>query len=276
MSDPYKVLGVSRDASDDDIKKAYRTLSRKYHPDANINNPNKEQAEEMFKTVQQAYNQIMREKEGGYSQGFGNTSYRQTRSGYSRTNSNQYDGDYQNRGNSRFDGFEDFGDFFGFGPFGFGGFYSNGTYGNSGYSGRSNYSDLNGNDETTVHLRAAFNYIRNGSYDEALNVLDSILDRDARWYYYSAQAHAGKGNQATALEYAQRAMQMDPDNFMYQTLYQRLSSGGSWYNGRQATYQSPTSGMGSFCIRLVVLNLICNLFCRGSLCCGPGFGGYYY
>ena len=49
MTDPYKVLGVSRDASDDEVKKAYRTLSRKYHPDANINNPNKDQAEEMFK-----------------------------------------------------------------------------------------------------------------------------------------------------------------------------------------------------------------------------------
>ena len=48
MSDPYKVLGISRDASDDAIKKAYRQLCRKYHPDANINNPDKDKAEEMF------------------------------------------------------------------------------------------------------------------------------------------------------------------------------------------------------------------------------------
>ena len=67
MTDPYKVLGVSPNASDDEIKKAYRTMSRKYHPDANINNPNKAQAEEMFKRVQQAYNQIMKSRESGNS-----------------------------------------------------------------------------------------------------------------------------------------------------------------------------------------------------------------
>ena len=65
MTDPYRVLGVSRNASDDEIKRAYRTLSRKYHPDANINNPNKAQAEEKFKEVQQAYDQIMKEKQQG-------------------------------------------------------------------------------------------------------------------------------------------------------------------------------------------------------------------
>ena len=55
MMDPYQVLGVSRSASDEEIKKAYRSLSRKYHPDANVNNPNKAQAEEKFKEVQEAY-----------------------------------------------------------------------------------------------------------------------------------------------------------------------------------------------------------------------------
>ena len=55
MLDPYSVLGVSRNATDEEIKKAYRKLSRKYHPDANINNPNKDQAEEKFKELQQAY-----------------------------------------------------------------------------------------------------------------------------------------------------------------------------------------------------------------------------
>ena len=67
MMNPYQVLGISPGASDDEIKKAYRALSRKYHPDANINNPNKAQAEEKFKEVQQAYDQIMKEKQSGGS-----------------------------------------------------------------------------------------------------------------------------------------------------------------------------------------------------------------
>ena len=37
---PYQIFGISSDATDDEVKKAYRTLSKKYHPDANINNPN--------------------------------------------------------------------------------------------------------------------------------------------------------------------------------------------------------------------------------------------
>lgn len=73
MFDPYEVLGVGRDASDDEIKKAYRQLSRKYHPDANINNPDKAGAEERFKQVQAAYRQIQDERSGKYSSfgGFG-------------------------------------------------------------------------------------------------------------------------------------------------------------------------------------------------------------
>ena len=55
MYDPYSVLGVSRNASEEEIKKAYKTLSRRYHPDANVNNPNKAQAEEKFKEATQAY-----------------------------------------------------------------------------------------------------------------------------------------------------------------------------------------------------------------------------
>ena len=68
MRNPYEVLGVSPGATDEEIKKAYRKLSRQYHPDANVNSPHPEIAEEKFKEVQQAYTQIMKEKQQGYAQ----------------------------------------------------------------------------------------------------------------------------------------------------------------------------------------------------------------
>lgn len=69
IADPYSVLGVSPSASNDEIKKAYRELSRKYHPDSYVNNPLSDLAEEKFKEIQEAYKQIMDERERGYSSG---------------------------------------------------------------------------------------------------------------------------------------------------------------------------------------------------------------
>jgi len=68
---PYEILGVSYDATDEEIKKAYRQLSRKYHPDANVNNPDKDALEEKFKEVQQAYKIIMDQRQGKGQNGAG-------------------------------------------------------------------------------------------------------------------------------------------------------------------------------------------------------------
>lgn len=73
ISDPYSILGVSRDASDREIKRAYRNMSRKYHPDSYASSPaaEAEAAAEKFKQIQEAYNQIVNERSGRSSGGYG-------------------------------------------------------------------------------------------------------------------------------------------------------------------------------------------------------------
>lgn len=80
MNDPYSVLGVSSGASDDEIKKAYRELARKYHPDNYQDNPLADLAEEKMKAINEAYEAIQRMREGGHSTG---QSGYQTRASYS-------------------------------------------------------------------------------------------------------------------------------------------------------------------------------------------------
>lgn len=58
MKDPYEVLGVSRNATPEEIKKAYRTLAKKYHPDNYVNNPLADLAAEKFKEINEAYEQL--------------------------------------------------------------------------------------------------------------------------------------------------------------------------------------------------------------------------
>ena len=68
MKDPYSILGVKRDATDDEIKSAYRALVRKYHPDNYADdNPLKELATEKMQEVNEAYDEIQRIRQGGGS-----------------------------------------------------------------------------------------------------------------------------------------------------------------------------------------------------------------
>jgi tetratricopeptide (TPR) repeat protein len=73
MNDPYKVLGVSRDATDEEIKKAYRNLARKYHPDNYVNNPLADLVEEKMKEINEAYDMIQKQRAGGTSSSSGNS-----------------------------------------------------------------------------------------------------------------------------------------------------------------------------------------------------------
>lgn len=69
MNDPYVVLGVNRNATDEEIKKAYRELARKYHPDNYADNPLSDLAHEKMQEINEAYDAIMNSRRSGGNSG---------------------------------------------------------------------------------------------------------------------------------------------------------------------------------------------------------------
>ena len=67
MDNPYDVLGINRNATDEEVKKAYRNLAKKYHPDNNKGNPLADLTGEKMKLINQAYDEIQKERAYGFS-----------------------------------------------------------------------------------------------------------------------------------------------------------------------------------------------------------------
>ena len=219
IDDPYKVLGVSRDASDEEIKTAYRRLAKKYHPDLN---PGDAEAAKKMQQVNAAYEQIKnpekaaQNQRGGQGGGYG---------GY----------------------YDPFG---GYGPFGGG------------------YGQYGGQQAGDSYQQAAYNYIRFGRYREAINALANATNRNARWYYLSALANDGLGNQVTALEHIRRAVSMEPDNQEYIDALNQIEHGGAAYR-RQAGNFTGFEMRSNPCMNLCLCYL-CQMICCGRpffFCC---------
>ena len=88
MNDPYQILNIPPTATDEEVKRAYRNLARKYHPDNYHDNPLADLAQEKMKEINEAYDQIQKQRKaasaasqsysygaGGYGDGYGGSTY---------------------------------------------------------------------------------------------------------------------------------------------------------------------------------------------------------
>ena len=159
MTDPYQVLGVSPTASDDEVKKAYRTLCKRYHPDANVGKPDAAQAEKKFMEVQQAYEEIMHRRQGGGQR---------AGSGYitaARSSSDSRSMTIR--------------------------LPSGALTAEIPTATRATAAMARRQQDDSIEMRAAKNYIDTGHYAEALNALGSVPPkRNARWHF-SALSRGG-------------------------------------------------------------------------------------
>ena len=196
VSNPYKVLGVSSDASDEEIKKAYRDLTKKYHPDLN---PGDEHAAQMMNDINAAYDQI---KNGAPAQQAGGAS----------------SGAYQ---------YQQYAD-----PYG--GYQD--PWGNSWQSwyGWQQTQQQNERGEYTAAKNYIRNGMYREALTALSSV--PTTERDGKWYYLCAGANMYLGNKIAALDAAKHAVELEPDNEEYRRLLTQLESGGDFYNNYRVNY----------------------------------------
>lgn len=173
MNDPYKILGVPEDASDEEIKKAYRELARKYHPDNYHDNPLEDLAQEKMKEINAAYEQITKERASGRRTGGA-------------------------------------GGVYGGGSYGYGGYQSYGGYGSSqSYSGQSSVLQQARIAINTGNISRAEALLANYSdHNAEWNFLKGVvcyrrgwMDEALRYYRTAVQMDPGNAEYRQALDY---------------------------------------------------------------------------
>lgn len=265
---PYDILGVPRDASIDEVKKAYRKKARENHPDLNPDDP---QAADRMNKINEAYDRIINPekyaKEDARKRGYG-APYAPGYSGYGSP--------YGGTGNA------------GAGHAGGSGYAGGGAGGSSSgnpYGGQNPYDwvEINWEDifggaggkgqaqpihpepsaTDTADVRQAISYINAGSYQAALGILNNITSsgRNARWYYLSALANNGAGNTVSALENIKRARRMDPGNTDYQRAEQSFTQ-------RATSYEQESTTRG-FSTGFLDPTALCCCLCFGPTLCQP-------
>lgn len=266
MIDPYVVLGVSRNATEDEIKKAYRKKAKEYHPDLHPDDP---VAAQKMNEVNEAYDMLKnpekyerkRAQEQAYSQQRARqqqNSYYGNANRYNGYNQNSYNQNSYNQNDYNQNRYENGGFYSGFGGFNFEDFFS-------GFGSAQRFDTApHARESDPPDLVRAINAVNSGRYHEAISILSAMTSgtRNARWHYVMAVAYHGIGDHEHALEQIRQAAQEDPNNRIYQQLYNTYSQ---METGSTENYYRRSSGFSI--LRFVGLGLLLMFIMRFLFSC---------
>ena len=223
-NNPYKILGVSPEADEEEIKRAYRELARKYHPDRYSDSDLADLAGEKMKEINAAYEEIQRQREGGAT---GGAAY-----GADASYGPEQGGAHSGEGGYRAD-----------------------------MGGGTNYHSQNYSAEAKSKFTLIRNCINQSNITEAERLLEEIdgADRGAEWVFLLGCIQLHKGYYVDAQRSFETAYRMEPTNNEYWQFKEKMHQKASGFGGG---YQTSGSGGCDWCTTLLCADCCCE--CMGG------------
>jgi len=244
MRDPWTVLGVSQNADEEEIKKAYRALVKKYHPDRFATSPKatQDEAAERMREINEAYEFLI--KKGGtqadwqaqeasqnasssYSGGYGYSSGNNSYSEWANRNSYSSGNHSYSSGNNSY------------------------SSGNNSYSEWANRNSSGNNYGSGSQQQANFGYIRRMIQENQLQAAEQLLDnmaaRPAEWYFLRGLCYLRRGWYSQAKDCVDQAVSMDPNNVEYRSVQNQILQNLNQYRAESRRQQAASTVEDACC-----------------------------